>query len=181
MKTRRILSGFMLIVLASAMLLPATTALAQPSQTHWDSVQWHVPPDSFIDGTGEPGIGGGENYVDLVGTVAHPAVFHSFTDDYVYFRERVVGDPLKTTGQGIFENASWVALLYFDEYPGYDFLISLSGQDPEELVRLYWNNIPTRQVPFVYSPTNTDTAETELATFPAASYGKAQVDDTGSY
>ncbi len=176
---RRILSVLSLVVLAGGLLPPPPVALANnPPAPQCVVIDWQIP-DCHTDPTGEPGIG--TKYSDLVGTDANPAAFYAFdvtTGGYAHFRERVVSNPVTSRG---FRNAAWVVLLDFDSTPGYDYLIGLSGKNPE-VVSLYRNRIGSRQIPFLFNPTNVDKAEDLLGSaLPAASYATSSVDDTGHY
>ena len=103
-----------------------------------------------------------------MGDSSDGAAFYSFTEDYAFFRERVVGDPLAVgANQGFLLNACWVVVFDFDSSNGYEYLLSLSGKEgeeneigePEEAVRLFENAIEGKQIPFLMDPTNTDIAE----------------------
>jgi hypothetical protein len=176
---RRVLSIFSLLLLTSSLLPPPATVLAEASEPGCPVVDWRIP-DCHTDPVGEPGIG--TDHSDLVGTGAYPAAFYAFdtsSSGYAHFRERVVGQP--TFSNDTFKNAAWVVLLDFDSTPGYDYLIGLSGKNPE-IVSLYRNRVGSRQIPFLFSPTNVDSAEDRLGSnLPASSFALGSRDDTGEY
>ncbi|MBU1148732.1 hypothetical protein KKI23_01440, partial [Patescibacteria group bacterium] len=76
--------------------------------------------------------------IDLYGEEsALPAVFYKWTDEYVFFRERVTGNP---SGPGGFAQQSWVVLIQGDgDY--YDYMATLNGSPngPSDQVQL-WKN-----------------------------------------
>ncbi len=176
---RRILSVVGIFSLVFTTLLPQATVLATTPAPGCPQIDWKPPADCYTDPTGEPGIG--TDYSDLVGTESHPAAFYAFdlsTTGYAHFRERVVANPVTSRG---FRNAAWVVLLDFDSTPGYDYLIGLSGKNPE-VVSLYSNPVGSRQIPFIFDPTNVDKAEDRLGSaLSAASYASSSIDDTGHY
>ncbi|MCK9356124.1 MAG: hypothetical protein M0R22_03100, partial [Dehalococcoidia bacterium] len=180
---RRVVSVISQIVLLTSLLLPQATVLAttvEPEEPGCEYVEWLPVPDCFADPTGEPGIG--TDYSDLVGTQDYPAAFYCFDENaggYAHFRERIVADPTTSFG---FKNAAWVVVLDFDSSEGYEYLISLSGKQ-DEWVTLFSNRVGERQIPFLFSPTNVDSAEDMLGTrYPAiAPYAEDGHDDSGSY
>ncbi|MBN1855344.1 MAG: hypothetical protein JW846_00125, partial [Dehalococcoidia bacterium] len=177
---RRFLSVLSLVVILSALLAPDTATLAQPSSTDWNSVDWQRPPACYTDPaedfSGHPGLPD----LDLVGDSSNPAAFYQFDDDYAFFRVRIVGDPNQPAGSSTFTNYSWVALLDFAATEGYDYLINVTGQNPNEYVALNRNEDAGRQVPFQMDPTNNDDADDELQRYtPVGDYARAELDGTG--
>ena len=71
-------------------------------------------------------------------------------------------------------------LLDFDSTLGYDYLIGLSGKNPE-VVSLYSNRVGSRQIPFLFfERTNVDKAEDLLgASLSAASFASGSADRLG--
>jgi hypothetical protein len=156
---RRVLSVLSLLLLTSSLLPPQAIALANVPEPGCPVIDWEPLPDCNSDPIGEPGIG--TSYSDLVGSDAFPAAFYAF-DDYsdglAHFRERVVGRP---TFRSSFRNAAWVVLFDFDSSDGYEYIVGLSGKNPE-VVALYSNPVGERMIPFVLDPTTVDPADEQL-------------------
>lgn len=161
--TRKLVCG----LVSAAALIWTLPALAQPSwPTTWTPIGACAENAAPGDVTPER--------IDLVGSAGFPAAYLFVDSSYIYFRERVFGDP---TAGGGFGNSSWVVLVKTasgDPFE-YQYLISLDGT--AELVKLYEND-PVTAAPISFSPIFNDPADTELSTQPASTHARAVLADT---
>jgi len=97
--------------------------------------------------------------IDVVGDKTLPAAYVAGDANYLYFRLRVAGTPLKTGRPGYLAFA-WTCLLDTDADPQtYELLAELNGATSSADL---WQNTTT-----VKSDDISDPAETQLATYPA--------------
>lgn len=153
-----------LVHVAAVMLLAISLSLLLlPSMVHAQSINW-IPldcgPESSTDATPQ-----GTNLVNDYGN-GDFATYVAWDSDFLYFRERVNGDPTHSTGNGFVQN-SWTALLSdpsVDPFR-YQYMVSLngnaaagSGNDTVEL----WDNL-TSSSDVNFNPIFNDPADTQLA------------------
>jgi len=171
---RRIVSILGLATLLMGLLAPGTSALAVPTEVAFSGIDWETPSCNY-DPEGDIS-GAGLDHIDLVGDDTCPAAFYAFDENYAYFRVQVVASPFKVNGT--LENHSWVAVMDFMAIDGYDYMIGLTGQNPNERVAIHRNGDSGRQVPFLMNPTNTDSADDELQSYmPVGDYSEAIVSE----
>ncbi len=122
---------------------------------------WTVP-SCYLDPTGESGVG--NTRVDLDGTsTSKPAASYKWTNDYLYLRFRVDGNPGTASNP---DNFAWSVLVQ-NTPPKYQYLITLDGLNNQ--LKILENNQSTASN-VTWNPILNDPAETLLWSGPSSMY-----------
>lgn len=109
--------------------------------------------------------------VDLFGNASYPAVYYFEDENFLYLRERIVGDPRKAGG---YVEKAWVVLLEQTGDNYYEYLLSLDGNN--EMVEIWNNTVQSSIIDF--SPVFGDDAEILVWNGSASIYASADDDGT---
>ncbi len=161
---QKVLSKFLsAFTVLSMLVMPLasmpTTALAAASPAIVWPTSWTTPAQCSVDISDE-----NPSSIDLLGTLATPAVGFGSDANYQYFRERLGGNP---GTPGSLDQKSWV-VLFQKTLPEYQFLGTVNGND--EKVQLLQNTSAAGPVDF--SPLLNDPAETVVWEGAAADYSR---------
>ena len=153
----------------SATVAVAPTPTPAPNLV-WPSV-WSTPNSCVSD----PAQDENPNEVDLIGTTGTPAVGTASDANYLYFRERINGDPGLVTSLHQF---SWV-VLFQTSTPQYQYLGAISGKEGNKVL-LYDNTTHSPDSGGVdFSPLLNDPADNIVWQGDSGSYGR--VTGSGPY
>ncbi len=141
---KKILPAFAVFAVVFS-LVGSTPVLAVISPS-WPT-SWITPSQCTTD----PGNDENPSQIDLVGDSSSPAVGFSSDSNFMYFRERVGGNPGSASNP---DQNAWVVLFQTNK-PEYQYLGSVNGKDNK--VQLWRNTSPAGAVDF--SPLLNDPAE----------------------
>ncbi len=141
------------------------SALKASADTVVWPTNWTTPSQCTTDPTNDEN----PSQIDLVGDAGNPAVGFAADSSFMYFRERVGGNPGTPAS---LDQSAWVVLFQTTK-PQYQYLGSVNGKDDK--VQLWQNSSPAGTVDF--SPLMNDPADTMLHEI--ASSGNVRVTSLG--
>lgn len=170
-RTAKFLTGvFALTFMLSMTVQPLVfnvLAATTPSPS-WPT-SWTIPAQCSTDPSDES-----PSEADILGDATHSAAGFSSDSNFLYYRERIEGNPKDSHGN--FKNTAWVVLLQTLS-PKYQFLASIDGDHNQ--VNLYKNTTLGADVDF--SPLFSDTPETLLWNGSGSTYARTSATGDGAY